>query len=252
MPIPPVVVYLTNWLKINHMTGTKKVTKMQKRLVCLFACLSSFVLLGQDVVKVAPAGAVKVEYEDAQIRVLRFTEPAGSKLPMHSHPAYVAIGLTADSARYTFPDGKTKTETSKAGAADFAKPVTHSSEDTGNTPSESVMIELKTKPAGVALGDMVKMNPTMCKVELDNAYVRITRVKVPAHGMLKMHTHTSPTAVVYISGGRLKTVSDDGKVSDQDLVPGAAAVRAASKHSNENLSDKPSEAVVVELKTAAR
>jgi hypothetical protein len=43
---------------------------MQSRSVCVLACLSCAALLGQDVVKVAPAGMVKVEYEDAQVRCL--------------------------------------------------------------------------------------------------------------------------------------------------------------------------------------
>src|ERR1051325_92354 len=98
------------------------------RSTWILACLGSTALLGQDVLKVAPASA-KVEYVDSQIRVLRFKEPPGTKLPMHSHPAYVAVGLTDDVARYTFPDGKTAEQKSKPGQAEFANPVTHASEN---------------------------------------------------------------------------------------------------------------------------
>jgi hypothetical protein len=53
------------------------------------------------------------------------------------------------------------------------------------------MPELKTKPADTVLtgaGDMVKLNPHACKVEVDNEYVRITRVNVPRHGKPAMHS----------------------------------------------------------------
>jgi hypothetical protein len=79
---------------------------MKSRSVCVLVFLGSFGLLGQDVVEVASAGMVKVEYDDPQVRVLRFTESPGAKLPMHSHPAYVAVGLGNDVSRYTFPDGR--------------------------------------------------------------------------------------------------------------------------------------------------
>jgi quercetin dioxygenase-like cupin family protein len=189
---------------------------MQSRSICVLVFLGSFALLGQDVVKVAPAGMVKVEYDDAQVRVLRFTESAGAKLPMHSHPAYVAVGLGNDVSRYTFPDGRSSEEKTEAGQAMFSQPVTHASENIGDTAMESVMVELKTKPADTVLsgaGDMVKLNPDACKVEKDNEYVRITRVKLPPHGKLAMHSHPT-NVVVYVSGGHSKATTADGKAQE--------------------------------------
>lgn len=225
---------------------------MQARMMCVIACLGGATLLGQDVLKVAPAGMVKVEYEDAQMRVLRFKEPPGSKLEMHSHPAYVSVGLTDDAFHYVFPDGKSKDEKSKAGEVAFAKAVTHSGQSTLKTASEAIMVELKTKPAAVAAGDMAQANPTMCKVEVENAYVRVTRVKVPPHGVLKMHTHPGGNVVVYLTGGHLKSTSAEGKVEEATIAPGDVRANPAGKHSNENLGDKPSEAVLIELKTASK
>ena len=225
---------------------------MQTRIVCVFACLSGVALLGQDVVKVAPAGVVKVEYEDAQMRVLRFTEPAGSKLEMHSHPAYVSVALTGDGFHYIFPDGKSKDQKSKAGEVGFSKAVTHSGQNAGAAASSDIMVELKTKSAGAVAGNMVETNPAMCKVEVENEYVRVSRVKVPPHGMLKMHSHPGGNVVVYLTGGHLKSTSADGKVEESTIAPGTVRANPAGKHSNENVGDKPSEAVLIELKTAAK
>ena len=226
---------------------------MQSRALSVLVFLGGFALLGQDVVKVAPAGMVKVEYDGPQVRVLRFTEAPGAKLPMHSHPAYVAVGLKSDVSRYTMPDGKSSEEKTEAGQAMFSEPVTHASENIGDTATEAIMVELKTKPAGTVLtgsGDMVKLNPDACKVEVDNEYVRITRVNVPPHGMLAMHSHPSTTVAVYLSGGHIKTTAADGKSEETTVAPGTVKVNRPVKHSNENLDEKPTEAVVIELKTA--
>lgn len=228
---------------------------MQSRIVCVLAFLGSAALLAQDVVGVAPAGMVKVEYEDAQIRVLRFKEAPGAKLPMHSHSPYATVGLTNDVSRYTFADGKASEVKTRAGQAEFSKAVTHASENIGKTATESVMVELKTKPADVVLagpGDMVMVNPTTCKVELDNDYVRITRVKLPPHGKLAMHSHPSANVVVYVTGGRVKNTTADGKSEESTISPGTVMAHQAGKHSNANLGDKPTEAVLIELKTAAK
>lgn len=227
---------------------------MQSRAICVAACLGGFLLLGQDVVTVAPPGDVKVESENTQVRVLRFTEAPGAKLPMHSHPAYVAVSLSNDVARYAFADGRSSEEKSKAGEATFSQPVTHASDNIGDTTAEAIMIELKTKPAGTDLtgsDDMVKTNPNACKVEVDNEYVRVTRVNLPAHGKLAMHKHPSNYVVVYVSGGRSKATTADGKSEESDIAPGTVRVMKPGEHSNENLGDKPTDAIVIEWKTAA-
>ena len=116
-------------------------------------------------------------------------------------------------------------------------------------------MELKTAPVATVLtgeGDMVAANPTMSKVETDNEYVPITRVTVPPHGTLAMHAHPSRYVVVYVTGGRMKTTTADGKAQTTNLAPGTVRANPAVKHSNDNLGNKPTEAVVIELKTAAK
>jgi quercetin dioxygenase-like cupin family protein len=172
---------------------------------------------------------------------------------MHSHPAYVAVGLGNDVSRYTSPDGRSSEEKTKAGQAMFSQAVTHASENIADTAMESVMVELKTKPADTVLtggGDMVKLNPDACKVDKDNEYVRITRVKLPPHGKLAMHSHPSTNVVVYVSGGHSEATTADGKSEESTIAPGTVKVNRSVEHFNENLDDKPTEAVVVELKTA--
>ena len=92
---------------------------------------------------------MKVVFENDRVRVLHFNEPGLSKLPMHSHPAYVAVGFTADPSKYTCPDGKTIDERAKANDVTYSKAMTHAYENLSGTPSESVLVELK-KPGAAA------------------------------------------------------------------------------------------------------
>jgi beta-alanine degradation protein BauB len=217
-------------------------------------CLLAGVVSAQDVVKVAPPGVVKVEAENDQVRVLRFTEPGGTKLPMHSHPAYVAVDLSGGESHYTFPDGKTSHQKSKPGETAFSKGITHAADNVSKTTANEIMVELKTKPAGInapADSDMVKVSEGHAKTEIDNEYARVIRVKVGPKGKLAMHSHQD-NIVVYVTGGKMKVTGPDGKSQENTIEPGSIRVSGPTKHSNENLGDKPFEAIVIELKTATK
>lgn len=222
-------------------------------LLVLSVSLAASTVFSQDIVKLSPDRA-KVEFENAQVRILRFKEPAGSTLPMHSHPAYVAVGLTNDYSRYTSPDGKTAEEHTKAGSVSFSKAVTHASTDLGNRPSEGILIELKTKAAGTSVsgpGDAAKVDPKHVKVELDNDLVRVLRFSVGPHEKVPMHEHPA-YVLVALSGGQMRTTFADGKTEETRNQTGEIRFSGALKHANENIGDKPMQVVVVELKTSAR
>jgi len=206
---------------------------------------------GQDIVKMAPDRA-KVVLENAQVRVLRFTEGPGSKLPMHSHPAYVDIDLTGGKFRFTFPDGKTEDGDSKAGTVTFGNALKHAAENLSKSRSEDVMIELKTKPAGISVPsgmDAAKLDPKHVKVEVDNEFVRVLRFKMEPHGKSPMHEHPA-NVVVNLSGGKTRYTLADGKTQDVVSKAGQVTYSGPAKHASENASDKPAEVIVVELKTA--
>src|SRR6266850_1977485 len=92
----------------------------------------------QDPVKVDPKH-YKVEFENDQVRVLRIHYGVGEKSVMHSHPDSVAVFLVDQTAKMTYPDGKSEEETGKAGA--------HLPENVGKGPIDLVLVELKGKPA---------------------------------------------------------------------------------------------------------
>ena len=210
-----------------------------------FAGVAAF---GQDVVQLKPE-PVKVVFENDCVRVLHFNEPGHSKLPMHSHPAYVAVGFTNDHSKYTFPDGKTTDERSKADDVTYSKGLTHAYENLSGTKSESVMVELKKPGAGAPkiTQDPVKVDPKHYKVVLNNDQFRVLRVKYGPHEKSVMHEHPASVAV-FITDGHAKFTLPDGTSQDSNSKAHDATWADAGKHLPENVGDKPFEVIVVELK----
>ena len=99
-------------------------------------------LLAQDMVKVAPKNCTVVLDND-RVRVIRVVLKPGEKLPMHSHPANIVYTENSSKAKYTFPGGKTEEREAKAGQATWSEAISHSTENTGNTESHAVVVEIK-------------------------------------------------------------------------------------------------------------
>jgi quercetin dioxygenase-like cupin family protein len=87
----------------------------------------------------------KVEFENEQVRVLRWKVGPHEKNPMHEHPAMVTIALTGGHTRYTLADGKTREVTTKAGQVTWSVPEKHSGENLSDKPTEVIQVELKGK-----------------------------------------------------------------------------------------------------------
>lgn len=85
----------------------------------------------------------KVELENDQVRVLRYTAGPHEKSAMHDHPAYIVVAVADGKTQFTLPDGKTREATIKAGQATWNGPEKHASENLGDKPAEAVLIELK-------------------------------------------------------------------------------------------------------------
>ena len=102
--------------------------------------------MAQDAVKV-DSKHYKVEFENAQVRVIRITYGPHEKSVMHEHPANVAVFLTDGQARFTLPDGKTQDAPIKAGTTQWDGGGKHLPENVGDKPFELVLVELKSKPA---------------------------------------------------------------------------------------------------------
>ena len=95
--------------------------------------------------------------------------------------------------------------------------------------------------------DPVKIDPKHYKVELENAQVRVLRIAYGPHEKSVMHDHPDGVAV-FLTDHHVKFTYPDGKTEERHAKAGESAWSKAGKHLPENLSDKPFELILVELK----
>lgn len=90
------------------------------------ACHDASRAVAQDLDSVkADASHHKVEFENEQVRVVRYKIAPGDTTANHSHPNNVNIALTDVNAKFTTPDGKTNEVHGKAGAVAWRSATTH-------------------------------------------------------------------------------------------------------------------------------
>ncbi len=87
----------------------------------------------------------RVEFENAQIRVLRVKIEARGTAPMHQHSLNrITVFLTDQEFRVTDSTGKIQITKHKAGDAVWGTPTTHTEENLSDRPFEVVAIEFKS------------------------------------------------------------------------------------------------------------
>jgi quercetin dioxygenase-like cupin family protein len=95
--------------------------------------------------------------------------------------------------------------------------------------------------------DPAKVDPQHCKVELENAQVRVLRWKTGPHEKTPMHEHPAYVTIA-ITNNHTRYTFPDGTTKETELKAGQVAWNAGEKHSSESLSDEPTELIQVELK----
>ena len=99
----------------------------------------------------------------------------------------------------------------------------------------------------LAAQDAAKIDTAHYKVMSENAQVRILHVHYAPHSKSTMHNHPD-SVVVSLSGGKTMFHFPDGKTQVVEMKPGDAMFTPHTVHLPENVSDKPMDAVVIELK----
>ena len=95
--------------------------------------------------------------------------------------------------------------------------------------------------------DATKVEPSHYHVAFENEYVRVVDMHYGPHEKSTMHQHPAGVAV-YITQGRFRFTDENGKVSEANAKAGESRWFPAFKHKVENLSDKPFDAVYIEMK----
>jgi quercetin dioxygenase-like cupin family protein len=106
------------------------------------AAFVSSAAFAQDAVKVDPKH-FKVLVDNAQVRVLRIHYGPHETSVRHSHPNSVVTYLTDGRIKMLLGNGKTVTQTGKAGQAEWTPAGVHTPTNLGDKPFEAILVELK-------------------------------------------------------------------------------------------------------------
>src|SRR5881396_1835900 len=102
-------------------------------------CLAVSAALAQDPVKVDPTH-YKVEFENAQVRVLRIHYGAHEKTVMPYHPASVAVFLTDVQGKFSYQDGKLDDGPGQSGDPEFGNAGKRLAENAGDNAFDLVLV----------------------------------------------------------------------------------------------------------------
>ena len=195
----------------------------------------------------------KPDLENDQVRVLVVTEQPHVKTPLHKHDVNrVMIYLNAGKQEFV-TEGKNSEVVYKAGEAKWSPAGgMHTAELMSSEPMKIVEVEIKkegdpTKVINTAL-DPPKIDKQDYHVEFENNQVRVVRVKMAAHRKVPEHEHQLNRVVVYLSDQDATMTTPDGQTTKAQHKLGEVSWAGPAKHREENLMDKPFEAIVVELK----
>jgi quercetin dioxygenase-like cupin family protein len=95
--------------------------------------------------------------------------------------------------------------------------------------------------------DPVKVDAKHYKVVFENDQVRVLRITYGPGEKSVMHDHPASVAV-FLTDHHVKFTYSDGKTEESHPKPGESSWTPAGKHLPENISDKPFELILVELK----
>src|SRR5829696_2750195 len=104
-------------------------------------------VFAQDAVKADPSH-YKVLVDNASVRVLHITYPAGGKSTMHQHPDSIVVPLNDSKVKFDTPDGKSEENDMAKESAMYTPAGTHLPSNVGKGPVDAILVEFKAASPG--------------------------------------------------------------------------------------------------------
>jgi len=206
-------------------------------LATAFAVLA---LTDEPVAQTASSVAIEQKLDTPQVRVYVATLQPHAPVVSKTGHATNRVLIYMDDGRMSMKEGAAgATNAFKRGDVRWrAASGAYTAENTTDHPIRILEIDLKDKPAGPA--PKTKLDPTVVdpqhyKVEFENEYVRVLRVKYGPNETGANHEHLLNRVVFYVN-------DQPGAKADEVRISGAAT------HVESNKSDQPAERIAVEIK----
>ena len=100
-----------------------------------------------------------VVFENERVRVLEYRDEPGERTSPHDHPDSVMVTLSGFDRRLVAADGQSRDVTLEPGQVRWLDAQTHSGENTGETPTHVVFIELKEAAPVIGEGRLGPSDP---------------------------------------------------------------------------------------------
>jgi len=97
--------------------------------------------------------------------------------------------------------------------------------------------------------DPLKVDSKHYKLEFENDQVRVLRARFDPGYKTPIHEHGLSRVVVFLTEAHLKVTSTEGKTTETKAAAADVVMSGAARHEELNISGKPFEVLVVELKT---
>ena len=194
-----------------------------------------------------------VIYQSDWVRVRRVMHQPGETAPMHDHKQRVSVYLSDATVRLTAPDGTSVEPHYLPGMVKWSEPTRHVLHNISTTPVDVIEVEFlgPRPPTPQAFtGDPVQQDPKHFKLEFENDRVRVFRYTLGPHETSAMHDHLDRVAV-RLKDYHARSTRPDGTTKETTAKAGEASFSPSTRHSVENLSDSPYEAISIEFKTPA-
>ena len=111
----------------------------------------------------------------------------------------------------------------------------------------AVAVALSASITPALAQDATKVDAKHYKVEFENDQVRVLRATYGAKEKSSMHEHPALVSI-FLTDGNIKMTGADGKSREMAVKAGAAQWNDGTKHTPENMGDKPFEVILVEMK----
>jgi hypothetical protein len=114
-----------------------------------------------------------------------------------------------------------------------------------------IEVELKTSGKNQTITgnlDPLKVDPSHYTLEFENPQVRVLRFRIEPHGETKTHAYSTDHATVFLTDQQLRIKDSSGKVDTVEHKAGEVVWETPTTQAEQNVSDKPFEAVIAEVK----
>jgi beta-alanine degradation protein BauB len=212
-------------------------------LVLLF----SAAVVAQDPVKV-DSSHYKVLVENASVRVLKISYPAGAKSTMHHHPDSLVVSLADSSVQFQTPDGKSTDQKMPSQSAMYAPAGDHLPTNVGKTPIDAILVEFKTAAAGTATVPTSREGMTMKVLGEGPRAIAYQTTAGPTFQEPAGTKHDYDQVVIALSGAKM-SLSIDGKPAKTDWKRGDVQfIGRGTPHESKNVGGTPVDFVIVAIK----